>query len=187
MYINFKEYRRLNLNPEKLVTLLAIKNGAFEFINSNTLSELDTDGYTTYIKGTAKQDKIHKVRLSKKGKDLFSSLEEVEVSEDSIKIFNWLKTIYLSSDRSVGNEKKTKILIEQFSSKSGIRRNCLAYLIQTFIKDESQFEWSKVLQYLFFKPDSVFDTRFDLNASKLYQYYLKHESHFISKFRELGE
>ena len=53
------------------------------------------------------------------------------------------------------------------------------------MNDESQFEWSKVLEYLFFKPSSVYNVKFDLDQSQLYKYYLKRKPFFDNKFKTL--
>ena len=122
--------------------------------------------------------------MSKKGREVLDAIETPEVTEDSLRIFEWIKQIYISAGKDLGNQKKTKMFIAQFSAESGIQRNALAFLIQSFINDESQFEWSKVLQYLFFKGESVFNIKFDLHSSRLYQYYLKNQNYFDNKFQE---
>jgi hypothetical protein len=55
------------------------------------------------------------------------------------------------------------------------------------MNDSSQFEWSKRLEFLFFKPGNVFSVRFDLEQSKLYQYYIKHKEEFDDKFKKIDE
>src|SRR5690606_34667778 len=95
------------------------------------------------------------------------------------------ESIYIKSGKEIGNKRKTKQFIAQFSKESGITRNHLSFLIKSFVYDDSQFEWSKVLQYLFFKGDSVFAIKFDLHASRLYQFYLKNKEMFDKKFENI--
>jgi hypothetical protein len=67
---------------------------------------------------------------------------------------------------------------------SSIHKNNLAFLCKTFIEDPDQFEYSKRLEYLFFKPANLFSVKFDIEGSRLYQYYLKHKTEFDDKFNK---
>lgn len=125
------------------------------------------------------------LRTTKKGNNWLEDFETADVDEDSLKIYRWVESIYLNTDREIGNKRKTKAFIAQFTKESGISRNHLAFLIQTFINTESEFEWSKKLQFLFFKGDSVFSVKFDLESSRLYQFYQKNEQHFINEFKKI--
>ena len=109
-----------------------------------------------------------------KGRDLLGDLETPLVTEDDLRVFEWLEGVYKSSGREVGNRKKTKMYIALFRVHSQIDRNRLGFLINTFLQDESQMEYSRRLEYLLFKPATAFDTRFSLEGSRLYQFFLKH-------------
>lgn len=191
MYINTNIVKHYNLNLQQ-VTLMQIlhqaKNEDVSELLENYNGDLDVlhyKGFLSEVKAKNKQESIYKrLRLSKKGREVLDAIETPEVTEDSLRIFEWIKQIYISAGKDLGNQKKTKMFIAQFSAESGIQRNALAFLIQNFINDESQFEWSKVLQYLFFKGESVFNIKFDLHSSRLYQYYLKNQNYFDNKFQE---
>lgn len=191
MYINTNILKHHNLNLQQ-VTLLQILHQAktedvSELLESynGDLDVLHYKGFLSEVKAKNKQESVYKrLRLSKKGREVLDAIETPEVTEDSLRIFEWIKQIYISAGKDLGNQKKTKMFIAQFSAESGIQRNALAFLIQSFINDESQFEWSKVLQYLFFKGESVFNIKFDLHSSRLYQYYLKNQNYFDNKFQE---
>lgn len=190
MYINIPLFRQKNLQPEDIFYLCAIKQidkEVLEIIPNNVLERFKELSLVEYIKGKKNEEDWCKIRLSKKGKELLENISIAEVDEDSLKIFNWITEIYKQSGKELGNQKKTKQFIAQFSKESGIEKNSLAFLIQSFVNDESQFEWSKVLQYLFFKGDSVFSIRFDLSASRLYQYYQKNEEYFNEQFKKWEE
>jgi hypothetical protein len=124
-------------------------------------------------------------RLSKKGNELLELFETPEINSDDIKIYDWLSGIYQSTEREIGNKKRTKIWIACFRAHSGIQRNSLAFLCQHFINDESQMAWSQKLEFLFFKPSNLFTTKFELEQSRLYQHYIKHQAFFDKKFAEL--
>ena len=194
MYINTKILKQHNLNLQQVSLLQILHQNKTEDMSellesyNGDLDVLNEKGLLSEIKAKSKQESVYKrLRLSKKGSELLNNLSIVDVDEDSLKIYDWIAEIYKQSGKELGNQKKTKQFIAQFSKESGIHKNSLAFLIQSFVNDETQFEWSKVLQYLFFKGDSVFAIRFDLYSSKLYQYYLKNENYFLEKFKKWEE
>ena len=191
MYINTSIVKHYNLNLQQVALLQILHQAKNEDVSewlesyNGDLDVLHYKGFLSEVKAKNKQESVYKrLRLSKKGREVLDAIETPEVTEDSLRIFEWIKQIYISAGKDLGNQKKTKMFIAQFSAESGIQRNALAFLIQSFINDESQFEWSKVLQYLFFKGESVFNIKFDLHSSRLYQYYLKNQNYFDNKFQE---
>ena len=193
-YINTKILKQHNLNLQQVSLLQILHQNKTEDMSellesyNGDLDVLNEKGLLSEVKAKSKQEIVYKrLRLSKKGSELLNNLSIVDIDEDSLKIYDWIAEIYKQSGKELGNQKKTKQFIAQFSKESGIHRNSLAFLIQSFVNDETQFEWSKVLQYLFFKGDSVFSVRFDLHSSKLYQYYLKNENYFLEKFKKWEE
>lgn len=191
MYINTNIVKHYNLNLQQVALLQILHQAKNEDVSellesyNGDLDVLNEKSFLSEVKAKNKQESVYKrLRLSKKGREVLDAIETPEVTEDSLRIFEWIKQIYISAGKDLGNQKKTKMFIAQFSAESGIQRNALAFLIQSFINDESQFEWSKVLQYLFFKGESVFNIKFDLHSSRLYQYYLKNQNYFDNKFQE---
>lgn len=184
MYINFKEFKKSGLTPEDLVLLCAIKQENVEHISANEDKLPPLKELIKEIKGKPKQSYIEKLRLSDKGKDLLESLESVEVSEETEVIFDWLSKHYKKLDKKIGNEPKTKRHIESFSQKSGIKKNNLIKLCTAFIRDETNMEYSHILEYVFYKPKTAFETRFNLHESRLYKYYKDNENYFSNIFEE---
>ena len=191
MYINTNIVKHYNLNLQQVALLQILHQAKNEDVSewlesyNGDLDVLNEKSFLSEVKAKNKQESTYKrLRLSKKGREVLDAIETPEVTEDSLRIFEWIKQIYISAGKDLGNQKKTKMFIAQFSAESGIQRNALAFLIQSFINDESHFEWSKVLQYLFFKGESVFNIKFDLHSSRLYQYYLKNQNYFDNKFQE---
>ena len=155
--------------------------GGQEYFN-----RFDAADLVEYTKPKKKSDdQFVCIRLSKKGTAWLEEIEIPEITEDDLKIYSWLEGIYMNSGKEVGNKKKTKMFIAQFRANSSIHKNNLAFLCKTFIEDPDQFEYSKRLEYLFFKPANLFTTKFDIEASRLYQYYLKYKDEFDKKFNEL--
>lgn len=151
------------------------------------LKKLEETEMITYIKGNKKQNLLQKMRLTKKSKKYLDSLDEVEVSEEDLQFFEWLKGIYIKRDKKIGNGAKTKRLIAQFREKSGIEKNHLATLCNHFINNDDEQEWSFMLEYIFWKPVNVFQTKFALDQSRLYQYYLDKKEYFDAEFKRIDK
>lgn len=193
MYVNLKnlfELPEINFLPLLLVLYQASKKDVHEEIKSiypekEDLDYLESNGFIKYIKGTKNQDIYQKLRLDKKGKEFLKSLEEPSVEEEDLKIFDWLSDIYKKREKQIGNGKKTKYLIAAFREKSGIEKNRLAFLCNCFINDENEQEYSHKLEYVFWKPKNVFQVKFILEDSRLWNYYQKNKSYFDNKFKNI--
>lgn len=196
MYINFEIAKKRGLSPTDVVNLQLISQNKTESLEDvitdniplsvlNWYQELE---YVTLVKAKNKSEAIQKrIRLSPKGNDLLEDLQVPQINDDDLQLYNWLEKTYQKEGKELGNRKKTKLYIALFRVNSGIDRNKLALLCKTFMNDSSQFEWSKKLEFLFFKPGNVFSVKFDLEQSKLYQYYIKHKEHFDNKFAKIDE
>lgn len=196
MYINFQLAKTKGLTPTDVANLQLISQNKTESlweiitetVPLQTLDLYQNLGYITLVKAKNKADTIqNRVRLSTKGSELLEDLQVPEVNSEDLMLYDWLESTYKKEDKEIGNRKKTKLYIALFRAHSGIDRNKLALLCKTFMNDSSQFEWSKRLEFLFFKPGNVFSVKFDLEQSKLYQYYLKHKEHFDNKFAKIEE
>lgn len=193
MYINLTNFFKLE-RPLQLPLLLVLKRASKEDVSekitllnpsSEDISFLITAGYIKIIVGKKGQNRNQKLRLDTKGTSFLNSLEEPEVELEDITFFDWLSKVYVKNDKQIGNGKRTKRLIASFREKSGIDKNKLAFLCQTFITDDAEQEWSFRLEYVFFKPTNAFQTRFVLEDSRLWQYYSKRKVFFDNKFKTL--
>lgn len=142
-------------------------------------------GYLKVIKGKKGDSLMSRIRIDKPGEDVLSNIEIVEVTENDIKLFDWIKKIYLEMDKKLGNQKKTKMFIALFRAHSGITLNRLATLMSQFVNDADNMEFNFCLEYALFKPQNVYNTKFNLDESRLYQYYLKHQDDFDKSFESL--
>jgi hypothetical protein len=193
MYINFEIAKKRGLSPTDVVNLQLISQNKTESLEDvitdniplsvlNWYQELE---YVTLVKAKNKSEAIQKrIRLSPKGNDLLEDLQVPQINDDDLRIFEWVKSIYIKEGKEIGNEKRTKMYIAQFSKESGITQNSLAFLIKTFLSDEKEFTYSQKMQYLFFKGESLFSTRFDISSSRLFQYYQKNKNLFDTKFKQ---
>ena len=196
MYINFLIAKKRGFSPTDVSNLQLISQNKTEKMEEiitdniplsvlNWYQELE---YVTLVKAKNKSDSIqNRIRLSHKGNDLLEDLQVPQINDDDLQLYEWLERTYQKEGKELGNRKKTKLYIALFRVNSGIDRNKLALLCKAFMNDSSQFEWSKRLEFLFFKPGNVFSVKFDLEQSKLYQYYIKHKEHFDNKFAKIDE
>lgn len=194
MHINVDNLFKLP-NPLMLPLLLVLKQAtkkdvsdqvASLIISDEDIDTLEKEGYIKYIKGKKTQSIIYRMRLDKKGTKFLNDLDEPMVEEQDVKIFDWLSKIYKDNDKKIGNGKKTKRLIASFREKSGIEKNHLAFLCNSFINDDEQQEWSFMLEYVFWKPQNVFQTKFVLEDSRLWKYYNDRKGYFDNEFKKLN-
>lgn len=194
MYINFKMLDSKGLSYSDLVLLQAAKQNRVENLSHviEKFSDLDIEpleerGYLTHIAGNKKDSKARKLRLTKKGTTLLEIFETPEVTEEDLMLYDWMADVYENLGKEIGNKKKTKMYVALFRAHSGIEKNCLAALLDMFVKDEDNMEYNHKLEFAFFKPATVYQVKFELEQSRLYQYYLNYKSFFDNKFEELNK
>lgn len=178
MYINFKNLKKSKLTPEMFFFLIAIKQKETLYIEENIHLLEEVEEYTALIKGRKNQHIFEKIRLNKKGKSLLDNIEAFGIDKDDEKLFEFIKNIYVKLGKEIGNSKKTKRYINWFKKETGIDKNRLISLLKTFVSDEENMNYNHVLEYAFYKPPTVFETRPKLEESRLYNYYLKHKQQF---------
>lgn len=195
MYINLKILNSKYLTLEELGLLQIIRQNKIEdtsehlslFLFKTIQKRFEEEGYVEYVKPKNKiQTPYNTIRTTSKANTLLDDIETPEIEDQDLKFFDWLFKVYSSDGKIIGNAKKTKLLIAKFRVHSGIDKNNLAFLCKSFIGDPGQFEWSMKLEFLFFKGASVFDTKFDIHQSKLYQYYLVNKPYFDKNFERLN-
>jgi len=191
-YFNYTFAAQKGITPQDITNLQLISQNRSEdlsqyiekYVNTASLTNYQEKGLIEYVKPKKKSDTAYNtIRLSGKGKELLESLQIPEICADDLTIFAWAKGVYLSSEREIGNAKKTKLWIALFRVNSGISKNSLAFLLQSFLNDEENFKYSQRLEYLFFKPANMYE-KFDIEQSKLYQYYLNRKGYFDKQFEK---
>lgn len=192
MYINFNFLSEKNISPQEALILICCNQMRFEDIsdhlivlcreNEENLLSLEDKGYLEFIKGKAKDTIFQRARLSSEGKKIVDNIDIASLTEDDIKVWDWLSNYYKSEGKSVGNAKKGKFWLSQFRLQSGLRENRLVKVCKDFLSSES-FNYSQQLEYLFYKPANAFDTRFSLDGSKLWQFYQYNEKRYLEIFK----
>lgn len=193
MHINFKLLNSRGITPLGFMFLCAVKgnktednSAIIEYQFKEELDEFRATNLIDFIKPKNKsQNDYNTVRLTSLGNEWLEDLTTSEIIEDDIQLFNWLEGVYKSMGKEAGNKRKCKNFIAQFRANSGICRNHLAFLCQTFINDEKEIEFSQKLEYLFFKGANLFSTKFDIYQSRLFQYYEKRKEYFDYEFTKI--
>lgn len=192
MYINLKYLEEVGLIWKDIIVLQLAKQQKTENLEDHlkpfeeTIEIFLSTGLLKKVKAKRKKDsELSRVRIDKPGMEILDNIEIPELLEEDITIFNWMKNIYLGKEKKLGNQKKTKMYIAFFRTQSGIDKNRLSYLISTFVADDSNMEYNFQLEYVFYKPINAYATRFQLDESRLYKYYLLHQEYFDAKFETL--
>ncbi len=189
MYVNISVLGKSGLEYSDLVFLCAISQTETDWLIEN-LKESDYERFERlslikHIKQKSKKEHLYtSLRLSDLGKTLLSEIEEAPVEEQDEKVGNWLINHYKQIDKQVGNSKRLMRHIRDFRLKSGIEKNNLIKVCLDFISDEDNMQYNNVLEFAFYKPLTAFQTRFQLEDSRLYKHYLKKEDYFKSIFEE---
>lgn len=154
-------------------------------MDDDILKRLYAFGLMEMIKGTKKMNEFQRLRLSKKGSKWLKDFQTYEVVENDIKVFESLKSIYLELEKDIGSEKKTKELIAWFRNETGFNHRQIWLIAKKFVNDEDRMEYSKVLEYAFWKSTNHFQVRPKLEDSKMYSYYEKYKDWFEVEFKKL--
>lgn len=195
MYINFRYLKENGMNAEEVLYLQIVKqlpseNYALEELER--LSKKYSEGYfkeelIEYNKGKAKDPKIIKTRLSKKGKELLKTISSPFVEEEDVRLFEWIKEQYIKMDKQIGNQSRIKKGISEFRVQTNIEKNKLALLLRTFLMDRENMKYNNKLENVFFSNSNVFSVRFNLEECRLYDYYLRRKEAFDARFKEIEE
>jgi hypothetical protein len=158
-------------------------SAVIEYHFKGVLSEYKDTNLITFVKPKNKSEtEYNTVRLTSLANDWIDNITTADIIEEDMQLFDWLESIYKSLDKEAGNKRKCKNFIAQFRANSGISKNHLAFLCQTFINDDKEIEFSQKLEFLFFKGANLFSTKFDIYQSRLFQYYEKRKDYFEHKF-----
>jgi SepF-like predicted cell division protein (DUF552 family) len=188
MYINFRVLEKEEFSPLHLLCLVAIKQKDFNYLEGvceDYIGDLLNKKYVKRVKVSKKlEGSLEALRITPEGNKLLVDLETAEVEEEDEVVFEWLKKHYKSLGKEIGNGAKTLRHIRDFRIKSGIEKNNLLILCLTFLRDEENMAYNNILEYAFYKAPTAFETRFNLEESRLYKYYLKREDYFKTTFKK---
>lgn len=181
--INFNLYNKLQLKDEDLIYLFAakqIEKEKLETIPEDVLSRLQELSLLKSIKGSPKENPLHKLRLSDSAKKLFITPKYTQ--EEEI-IFDWLKKYYEERGKEVGNPERVKNLLLWFKQETGVEKNELIKLIVHFLNSPEVDENSRVLEFCLYYPKKItldkktiaYVTQPDIYDSWLYRHMEKYK------------
>ena len=204
--MNLDVFFKSKITAEEFILLSVIQQ------NSNgsqreRLLELDSDyssvsEYVKFVKAKNKTQSIHElIRLDKKGSKLLVDLFTYSPSEDTEKIISWIETTYKSMGKFIKNRKEACRRCEFFSKSTGIEKNKLAFLLQTFMqnvynpdihgdnfieakKQNPNLILSNQVENIFWQKENVFSKHYSLDNSPLYTFYLDNEEFFDIHFKK---
>lgn len=189
MYINLTTFTKSQLLFYDLIFLCAISqtetNWLIENLTEDIYNRFTELSLVKHIK--AKNKKSHpceSLRLSDKGKELLNSLEEAEIEDQDKVVGEWLSNHYTRLGKQIGNSRRLLRHIRDFRIKSNIQKNNLLKLCMDFVSDSTNMEYNNVLEFAFYKPMTAFQTRFQLEDSRLYKHYIKHKQRLDNSFQE---
>ena len=204
--MNLDVFFKSKITAEEFILLSVIQQ------NSNgsqreRLLELDSDyssisEYVKFVNRKNKTQTLHDlVRLDKKGNKLLVDLFTYSPSEDTEKIISWIETTYKSMGKFIKNRKEACRRCEFFSKSTGIEKNKLAFLLQTFMqnvynsdihgdnfreakKQNPNLVLSNQVENIFWQKENVFSKHYSLDNSPLYTFYLDNEEFFNTHFKK---
>jgi hypothetical protein len=176
MYLNFNTFHKHNLQPEDLYFLAAIKQIEKEQLKNipiEVIQRFESLGILTTIKGAKSEAESLKIRLNRKGRELFEELSIPGVTEGDLKMMDYLVQMYLNnedSERTIGNKKKITQYITIMRNHLGLSLHQFYYLCEYFL---AEYPYTKVLEYIFFNSNKNRYGKFHNNIedSPLYQFY----------------
>lgn len=182
MYINFKILETEGMDFNDLLILQLAKQNKNEDLSAlldkfepHGIEPLIEKGYLTQIKGKKGFSRTQKLRISKEGSVALDNIETPEILPEDIVLFDWISSVYTNMGKTIGNKKKTKIYIAEFRVQSGIEKNELAHLMQQFLQDDENMAYNNKLEYALFRATNAYQTKFNLDESRLWQYYQKNK------------
>ena len=204
--MNLDVFFKSKITAEEFILLSVIQQNSggnqkekLEEINDDYKS-LEKKGFVKFVKAKNKNQSVHElVRLDKKGNKLLVDLFTYSPDEDTEKIISWMEATYKSMGKFMKNRKESFRRCVWFTKSSGIDKNKLAVLVQTFMqnvynpevhgdnfyeakKENPHLILNNMIENAFWTPKDIFAKHYNLDDSPLYNFYLENEEHFLKQF-----
>lgn len=148
-------------------------------MTSEDLTRLHALDLITLVKLKKKSDHDYtRMRLSKKGKEIFRNAQVVDYTEADENLEKALEALYKKLDKPVGNDVKVKQMLAWFRTETQYSRKMIFLAIKYFLakhEEEGKVKYIPSLENLLWKADNVFSTKWSLANSRLYQFIQEHK------------
>ncbi len=193
-YFNYFLAEEKGLSPRDVHLLSMLNQNRVEDISKQIEVEMEEENMKrllafellTLIKGTKKQTEYQRMRLSKKGKALFNALQIADTVPNDFEMAKYIIAQYKKLDKKVTSPNKIVELIAWFRVETGFTHRQMFVILDTFIKDDDQMEYSNILDNIFWKRPHMYATKKTLENSRLYAYYSHNKPMFEKKFEKLN-
>jgi hypothetical protein len=190
-YFNFEQIKKNGLGLKDVVLLQFLFQNSFEDL-SETLKKFKKELQKAEKKGFVKINKTpksksiyHRYRLSKKGSDLYKSIQLKDVEPEDISLCDYLSDLWISYDLKVGNKSKCVKYLAQFFAETGFSRRAVFNAVRDYYLEDmyraDKMKYVPKLDNFIWKPSNVYSNKFKLEESRLYEYI---SSEFLGKNKE---
>ena len=180
MYINTNIVKHYNLNLQQVALMQILHQAKNEDVSewlesyNGDLDVLNEKSFLSEVKAKNKQESTYKrLRLSKKGREVLNAIEIPEVTEQHLKMRDYLIEMYLNNEdkeRVVGNKKLVGMYISVLQNYLGLDIYRFYYLCEFFL---SEHIFTKKLENIFMDRNKIRygDFKNHIEDSALYQFY----------------
>lgn len=178
-YLNFKLAKEKNLSPRNVLLLQLLfqnTNGDESvFLEDYPIESLKSSTLVVFVKGKKTDTEYKKARLSTKGKKIYRELTTYKTTEKDCLLYDYLEQVYKSKEKQIGNRNKIINYIAAFRLESGLTHKEIFNISKQFLNDSDNMEYNNKLEYMFFKPDNIYE-KFKLENSRLWLYYTENNT-----------
>lgn len=179
MYLNFELAYKKDFTLLDVIAIQLIhqnSNGDSELflkdVSNDLLVKLNNLDLLTMVKAKNKeQSRRSLLRLSKKGKDLYTLLTTYKANEGDELIYKFMSDVYKQLDKKQASKNKMIKLIASFRLESGMTVEEIYKICKEFVNDSENMEYNHSLERVFFAPENAY-SKFNLGDSRLWNYYL---------------
>lgn len=218
MYLNLdKIFIKEGMTPQSLLLLQTIhqqrgsNNEDFiaMLLEDDVLEGFVEKGLVESVKGKKGDSELSKLRTSKKGvKFLLSLQKDQDFDEEDVTLAEWVERVYSKRPNYVkSNMAELKRRLNWFKVETGIYRNELSSLLESFIKDSfvddpsdkrpfnqrfrdfkeynKRAQMSNKTENILFTPKDRYQKYYNLEQSPLWQYYQENQKYIEKVWKNL--
>lgn len=165
MYINYNLLysKELTLHDFHVLQMVFQKEYLMVEGRKEFLPKLIEREYVSYLKDV---EKFENLRITKKGKALLDSLGTMGMSEEISETCESLLSLYEGYNKPTGNKLEVQTRLIWFVSQTGFSHEIIKKSVEEYLGVHT--EYTKKLENLLWKPQSVFSTHKSLKDSHLY-------------------